>query len=158
MVRCAGAPLGHFPVRSEMTIPRKLSAWFKGHQRPAWQPKVRPADAWAEGSKFAGAPWLAQDEEWPICVSCRRPMQFFFQLDLDRLPKGATQGFGSGLLQLFMCTWTEGCQPIRDPHRPFSEATLVRIVKAKKARARKSKSLALARTCPPWKSPRLARR
>jgi uncharacterized protein YwqG len=113
-----------------MKIPKKLASWLTKQRRPAWRPKVRSDDGMAEGSKFAGVPWLAEDEPWPVCESCGKPMQFFFQLDLDRLPVGANQNFGHGLLQLFMCTWIEKgkCEPIRDPHLPFSEATIVRIV------------------------------
>ncbi|MBL8796276.1 MAG: DUF1963 domain-containing protein [Planctomycetia bacterium] len=115
--------------------PAWVTSWFQSHQRTAWLPIIKPTDALTGGSKYAGVPWLAHDEEWPACESCRRPMQFFFQLDLGCLPEGANRGFGDGLLQLFMCTWIQQgkCQPIRDPCLPFSDATLIRIIPAQGA-------------------------
>jgi uncharacterized protein YwqG len=58
----------------------------------AWRLR-RPCREGLRGHKFAGAPWLAEDEEWPLCESGRRPMQFFFQLDLNRLPTGRNKDF-----------------------------------------------------------------
>jgi uncharacterized protein YwqG len=67
-------------------IVRQLTPWLERHRRPAWKPVV----AWRQGgvtaSKFAGTPWLAPDEHWPVCPRCERPLQLLLQLNLDELP------------------------------------------------------------------------
>jgi uncharacterized protein YwqG len=73
-------------------------------------------------SKFAGQPWLAEGEAWPVCPQCQNPMPLFLQLALAHLPDALEQRFGAGLLQLFYCTVCE------DGWEPFSESSLVRVV------------------------------
>lgn len=80
-----------------------LQPWVARHRRPAWRPVLRAGDGPVTASKMSGKPLLLQDEDWPHCASCKRPLQLFFQLNLDRLPKEVGKPFGSGLLQLFYC-------------------------------------------------------
>ena len=37
-------------------------------------------------TKFGGLPYLLQDEQWPICSRCRRPMSFVFQANFGDIP------------------------------------------------------------------------
>jgi len=61
-------------------------------------------------SKFSGRPWLAQDEPWPACPLCGQLMQFFLQLNSSELPEPVGQEFGTGLLQMFYCCSSQGCE------------------------------------------------
>ena len=37
-------------------------------------------------TKFGGFPYLLQNEQWPICSGCHRPMSFIFQANFRDLP------------------------------------------------------------------------
>jgi uncharacterized protein YwqG len=87
----------------------KLEPWLAKHRRPAWKPVVQEGDGPATASKFSGLPWLGPDAPWPVCGSCKKPLQLFLQLDLAGLPAELGQRFGTGLVQLFYCTRDE-CQ------------------------------------------------
>lgn len=50
-------------------------------------------------SKFGGFPHIGTEKEWAICPECRKPMQFFLQLNLEELPEKQ----GEGIFQLFYC-------------------------------------------------------
>ncbi|NEO53021.1 MAG: DUF1963 domain-containing protein [Okeania sp. SIO3B5] len=95
-------------------------------------------------AKFAGKPWLGKNEEWPKCPYCQNPLEFFFQLNLNQLPESLQNKFGSGILQMFYCTYTnvygdevceidyEGCEAFSDIHflriiQPETEAQDVEI-------------------------------
>ena len=56
-------------------------------------------------------------------------MQFFFQLNLDKIPKPLHSEFGGGLLQLFYCTNSRSeCEIECRAEMPFADSELVRIV------------------------------
>lgn len=78
--------------------------WRKLHKRHAWRPVVRGSHGSPSDSKFGGIPYLDRDEEWPTCGCCGRPMQFFLQLNLSRLPRCWRDEFDGGLLQFFQCS------------------------------------------------------
>lgn len=108
----------------------KLAPWREKHRRPAWRPITEPHDAGPLASKFSGVPWLAADEEWPVCTGCGREMQLFLQLDLGSLPAELSSRFGEGLLQLFYCRDDEmDCEARDDAWMPFGKrGRLLRIV------------------------------
>lgn len=99
----------------------KLKPWQQKVQRAAWKPMTNDEDGPVAASKFAGTPWLAQDETWPACGNCHAPMPLLLQLNLNAFPTTAAKAYGSGLLQVFYCT---ECSD----YEPFSPAHLVRIV------------------------------
>lgn len=78
--------------------------------RPAWKPMVTQGDGDILASKFSGRPWLSQNETWPTCPNCAKPMQLFLQLNLAELPEPVREEFGSGVLQMFHCIPGD-CQP-----------------------------------------------
>ena len=55
--------------------------------RLPWNPVVQEGDGALLSSKFSGLPWLAQDEQWPICVNCEQPMQLLLQLNISEMPE-----------------------------------------------------------------------
>jgi len=107
------------------------------HKRPAFKPVVKDGDGPLQASKFSGAAWLSEKEEWPVCPSCNRPMQLFIQLDLESIPAEIKGEFGQGILQLFYCTGMEPqCEVDATGWEPYSKCSLARVVKpAGKARA-----------------------
>lgn len=97
--------------------------------RSAWKPIVQEGDGALTASKFAGKPWLSDEEGWPICPNCNKPMQLFLQLNLDELPESLGGKFGKGLLQFFYCTSSEPlCDCDCKGWEPFAEMKVVRIV------------------------------
>lgn len=82
---------------------KKLKPWFERHARTAYMPVVAAGQGADRASRFNGAPFLAEGEDWPACKICAKPMPLFLQLDLDDLPREYAARFGSGLLQLFYC-------------------------------------------------------
>lgn len=100
-------------------------------RRTTWLPVIEEEDGSARDSKFGGAPWLAEDEQWPACQHCGEPMPLFVQLNLDTLPSAAGGTFGSGLLQLFYCTNTDPhCESECAAFFPFTCGKLVRVIAA----------------------------
>jgi len=107
---------------------RALEPWIRRHELPCWHPVVRDGDASATNSKFGGMPWLAAGEKWPACQRCQRPLELFVQLDLADLPPEVNGRFGSGLLQLFYCSWSGGECDGDCGWEPFAnQCSLVRI-------------------------------
>lgn len=100
----------------------KLAPWRERHTRIAWRPSTVDGDGSRTASKFAGLPWLAPGEAWPVCGECESPMPLFLQLDLSMVPAQARETYGDGLLQLFYCTSCDG------GWEPFSSVSLVRLV------------------------------
>jgi uncharacterized protein YwqG len=99
-------------------------------KKKAWKPHVKEGESNLNGSKFSGTPWLAEDEEWPVCKNCKLPMQLFLQLNLNELPEELREDFGKGMIQMFYCTNQEPlCEDICEAYFPFSESVLVRLVK-----------------------------
>jgi uncharacterized protein YwqG len=110
-------------------IRRQLDPWVRSHARPAWKPVTQDGDGNATASKFAGVPWLAADEKWPVCQACGKPLKLFVQINLDELPPDDTRGtFGKGLLQFFFCTGSEDGQCDARTYEPFGKGKLVRVV------------------------------
>ena len=108
----------------------QLEPWIREHLRPSFKPITQEGDGDPGDSKFAGKPWLAAGEAWPVCGTCKRPLMLFLQLDLAALPQALPGKFGEGLLQLFYCTGdrVRACDAI-DGWQPFSTtAKLTRII------------------------------
>ncbi|MFX1395077.1 MAG: DUF1963 domain-containing protein, partial [Promethearchaeota archaeon] len=97
-------------------------------KRRTWIPLVEEGDGGLINSKYAGTPWLANQESWPTCSRCRKPMQFFLQLNLTELSKKFGENFGEGLFQLFYCTDFD-CEHEFASSQPFTQGKIVRIVK-----------------------------
>jgi uncharacterized protein YwqG len=102
-----------------------MRPWLERNARPAWRPVVEEADAAPAASKFGGLPWLRAGEDWPSCTTCGEPLQFFLQIDLDKLPAEVEGRFGSGLLQLFYCV-NGDCSA--NGWEAFSSGKLVRMI------------------------------
>lgn len=108
-----------------MSIPSAVVPFM----RKAWIPVASDGDGDIRASKFAGAAWLSQSEQWPRCQNCSQPMELFLQLNLDELPEQIGNEYGEGLMQLFYCAKTETiCESLISAWEPFSKATLVRLV------------------------------
>jgi len=111
-----------------MSIP---SAAIAPYRRKAWKPLVADNDGSLSASKFSGMPWLKQNEDWPQCQNCGKPMQLFVQLNLDELPEALEGEFGHGLLQMFYCTGQEPlCEVECEAFFPFAKSVLTRVVQA----------------------------
>ncbi|HTU26086.1 MAG TPA: DUF1963 domain-containing protein, partial [Pirellulales bacterium] len=76
-------------------IIEKLEPWLAKQRRSAWRPVAEQGDGPSTASKFCGAPWIGPDTPWPVCGSCKKPLQLFLQLDLDDLPEELGQRFGT---------------------------------------------------------------
>ena len=51
-----------------------------GHLKPkAWKPITVLGDGDLNASKFAGKPWLNNDESWPTCPEHKDKVAFFYQ-------------------------------------------------------------------------------
>lgn len=80
---------------------------LKDVKRPTWVPKVQPGDGDPLASKFSGIPWIAANEDWPVCPNCKKAIQLFVQLNLAHLPSRPPGCPAEGLVQLFYCTSQE---------------------------------------------------
>lgn len=119
------------------------------YKRKAWKPIVKDGDGSILASKFSGAPYLENDEEYPLCQNCQKPLQLFIQLNLDELPEDIKGEFGSGLLQMFYCTSEEPfCEVDCEAFFPFAKSVLVRIVQPED-NAPSSRALPLKKAFPP---------
>lgn len=106
-----------------------LQPWIERHEKPAWRPVIEEGDGGVAASKFGGIPWLAADEEWPVCKACNHPLEVFLQLNLAELPSELDGRFGTGLLQLFYCSRAGGECHGEPGWEPFSDVcSRVRIV------------------------------
>lgn len=96
-----------------------LASWRSRNVRRAWRPVTTgaPADSL---SFFGGAPSL-EPESSPVCGQCSVPMSLLLQLNLHNLPKECGLPLNEGLLGVFACTATDGC----DLGFPFSESSRV---------------------------------
>jgi|CXWL01.1.fsa_nt_gi uncharacterized protein YwqG len=86
---------------------KKLKPFIEKHRRIALTPVVSAGEGAPDGSRFNGAPFLAEGEAWPSCALCAKPMAMFLQLNLGKLPPPYESEFGDGLLQLFYCVRDE---------------------------------------------------
>jgi uncharacterized protein YwqG len=108
---------------------QKLAPWRDSIRRTAWKPVTKLGDGPAKSHKFSGVPWLAADEDWPLCPNCKQPMQLFVQVNLADLPEELGRQFGVGLLQLFYCTnFDDQCDVELQGWDPFSKVHLARVV------------------------------
>lgn len=99
------------------------------YKKTAWVPVTSKGSASYLASKFSGIPALQQDEAWPCCGSCQKPMQLFVQLHSNDLPESVSEAFGTGILQAFYCTNSEDeCEVDCESYFPFSKATQVRLL------------------------------
>jgi uncharacterized protein YwqG len=109
----------------------KIPSELKPFERKAWKPIVEDGDGSPINSKFAGTPFLKQDEEYPLCLNCNKPMQLFLQLNLNELPEPVRKEFGQGILQLFYCINEEPfCEVDCEAFFPFAKSVLARIIES----------------------------
>ena len=108
-----------------MTIPKEIEPY----KRSAWKPIVADRDGSRLDSKFAGTPFIAAGEDYPLCGNCEKPLQLFVQLDLEKLPVAVGDEFGHGLLQLFYCTSEEPfCEVDCEAFFPYAKSVVTRII------------------------------
>lgn len=101
-------------------------AFRRAHARPAWRPDT-DGPAGHATNWFGGVPLRRRGEPWPVCGSCRKPMQFFVQLDLAALPAACAVPQRSGLLQVYYCSADDGeCAT----WQPFSGTARIEVVPA----------------------------
>ncbi|MEL6556374.1 MAG: DUF1963 domain-containing protein [Cyanobacteria bacterium J06621_11] len=81
--------------------------WNAKHRRDAWHVSIDNSDT-KSLSWFGGAPTASNNFEWPTCAQCKKPMQFFLQLDLSSLPNSLETPLRDGLLHLFYCSSDDG--------------------------------------------------
>jgi uncharacterized protein YwqG len=97
--------------------------------RRTWKPVTADGEGPLMASRFSGRAWLEQDEPWPTCQHCGKPMQLFLQLNLDEVPDTLRGEFGRGLLQMFYCTnWEAQCEWECQAELPFAKSELVRLI------------------------------
>ena len=98
--------------------------------RTAYKPIVKDDDGPIDKSKFAGVPYMAKDDEWPICPNCKKPMQFFLQLNLADIPDPLKGRFGEGIIQMFYCTSSEPlCEVDCEGYFHFADCHHLRLIK-----------------------------
>lgn len=98
-------------------------------RRPCWIPQTEPGEGPPAGSRFAGRAMLSPGETWPVCPSCRKPMQLFVQLNSAELPSELGTPWGEGLLQLFYCVGADpNCEADQGSWAAFSPCTLLRVL------------------------------
>ncbi len=71
--------------------------------KPSWRPLVQDGDGSVVDSKFCGLPYLAPGDEWPLCGTCGKPMQFMMQINFSQVPAEARLYQGNSLLQMWYC-------------------------------------------------------
>ncbi len=95
------------------------------YKRVAYLPIVKENDpTFSTDSKIGGFPYLRHENDWPICPNCQQNMQLFLQLNLDELPVKKEEG----LIQLFYCTSSQGCESELGAFSPFSKGAHCRRV------------------------------
>ncbi|MEM9769323.1 MAG: pentapeptide repeat-containing protein [Cyanobacteria bacterium P01_D01_bin.71] len=122
----AGAILPNGTV-SRYELLENIKTKLHSFKKIAWKPLVEHRDGGRTASKFAGQPWLDENEEWPTCPHCQEPLDFFLQLNLNDLPSELEGQFGSGLLQFFYCT-SETADTHDDAWEAFSTSQFLRVV------------------------------
>lgn len=102
---------------------------INNNKKQTFIPSVKNYKGALTDSKFGGIPYLNSDESWPICRNCNKPLNFFLQLNLDKIPASLKGRFGEGIIQLFYCTSSEPCCEVDcESYNPFSKAELVRMI------------------------------
>lgn len=105
-----------------------LEPWFARNRRDCWLPVVADADDGdPTGSKFSGAVWITDSEQWPVCPRCSQPMVAFLQLNLATTPEPIRSILGDGLLQAFFCI-DDDCLHGPEEGDPFTKTHLIRVV------------------------------
>ena len=82
------------------------------YRRKSYIPEISEGEGTIFQSKFGGIPFQKDGEDWPICDSCGKPLQFFLQINVEELPYSLkkAQNLSDGLIQVFICTNdTEEC-------------------------------------------------
>ena len=107
----------------------RLLGKIAAHRRATWLPIVKDEASPPLGSRYGGAPWLADGEAWPQCPMCKRPMQLFIQLASADVPEAARELVGDGHVQLFYCAWRDTlCATGSDAWEPFATTVVARRV------------------------------
>jgi len=120
---------GYVEVSEEENPLENLKRKLGKFKRKYWKPVTEHGDGHLFSSKFSGLPWLSEDEEWPLCPQCNKPMELFLQLNLREIPEELKGKFGQGLIQLFYCTNTDPhCEVECEAYFPFAKSVLVRLV------------------------------
>ena len=119
--------------KKKLAAPESQSEDVRAKLRPlkrsAWVPVVQDGEGDLHACKFSGIPWLGEAEEWPVCPSCKKPMQLFVQLNLSRLPSRPEGCPKTGLVQLFYCTSSEPlCECDCEAYSPGSKSVVARLV------------------------------
>ena len=91
-------------IQKSNEISNYLKEELKKYKRIAYKPILKDGDSSPIASKFGGIPYIPKDEKYPICQICGKPLQFFFQVNLNKMDKEIKEKFGEGLLQFFHCT------------------------------------------------------
>ena len=121
-------------------IESAFAEWRSNHERRAWSPVISNA---GEGTSwFGGSPSHSATGDWPVCAQCKKPMQFFLQLDLAALPKEFHLPQRNGILQLFYCGSDDG---MCETWQPFSGTHDIRLFSEAHAITRPSGTSALAK-------------
>ncbi|MCR8634871.1 YwqG family protein [Paenibacillus radicis (ex Xue et al. 2023)] len=104
---------------------------IKPLEKKAWIPDTIDGDSSNIASKFSGTPYISENESYPICQNCSKPMQLFVQLSLSELPQSFQSyvGIDKGILQMFYCLNEEPlCEVECEAYFPFSKSTFLRII------------------------------
>lgn len=118
-------------LRNKPEILEQAKAILEPYKRTAYLPitHAQPAGH-SRASKIGGLPYLRHADDWPICPSCKNPMQLFLQLDNAKLPEEANEG--EGLTQLFYCINEQSnndfCEYQLEGYDPFSTNSVRRII------------------------------
>lgn len=97
------------------------------HVRTCAVPVFSQGPSEPRGSRRGGVPWLSIGEEWPRCISCKRPLRFVLQVALADVANVGGALPREGHLQFFVCD--SDCY-YQNGWEPFSGGTLVRVIDA----------------------------
>ena len=107
-------------------IKTAFSQWNADHKRDAWRALIDNSNT-NSLSWFGGTPTASGDGKWPACAQCKKPMQFFMQIDLATLPATFETPLRDGVLQLFYCSSDDG---MCDTWEAFTGTHELRIINA----------------------------
>lgn len=87
-------------------------------------PLTHPTFESFASSKFNGIPFIPDNEKWPTCECCSKPLRFMMQVNSSDLPDTYKDHIHTGLMQFFFCS-NDSCEVGNDP-TPFSKGHLIR--------------------------------
>jgi Domain of unknown function (DUF1963) len=112
-------------VRSQR-IDGEIPILLERFARRTYVPEGAKEDGPQSASKFGGTPVLGDDESWPPCDNCDKPMHLMVQLDMATLPEGM-HPVDRGWIQLFYCVSRDpNCEQDCEAWSPGAGSTLVR--------------------------------